>query len=109
MFRHLSRDGSWVTAGQIPIDPNSDPVKLNNATIEDEIVQVFDNIEAVLSDNNKDLNDVKKFTVFVTDLSYTPLINSEIEKRIKSEYPSRSTIQVSALPMGARVEIECLG
>ena len=58
---------------------------------------------------DRDLNDVKKFTVFVTDLSYTPLINSEIEKRIKSEYPSRSTIQVSALPMGARVEIECLG
>ena len=78
MFRHLSRDGGWVTAGQIPIDPNSDPVKLNNATIEDEIVQVFDNIEAVLSDNNKDLNDVKKFTVFVTDLSYTPLILSLI-------------------------------
>ena len=109
VFRHLSRNGGWVTAGQIPIDPNSDPVKLNNATIEDEIVQVFDNIEAVLSNNNKDLNDVKKFTVFVTDLSYTPLINSEIEKRIKNEYPSRSTIQVSALPMGARVEIECLG
>ena len=94
-------------SGQIPLIPATG--ELNNASVEDEVVQVFNNIEAVLSDNNKSLKDVKKFTVFLTDLSYTPLINSEIEKRINGEYPARSTIQVAGLPMGARVEIECLG
>ena len=43
------------------------------------------------------------------DLSYTPLVNAEIEKRLKGEYPARSTIKVAGLPMGSRVEIECLG
>jgi 2-iminobutanoate/2-iminopropanoate deaminase len=110
MFRYLSTlapIGNWVMAGSIPIDPSSG--QLNNDTVEDEVNQVFDNIEAVLADNNKTLEDVKKFTVFLMDLSYTPLVNAQIEKRIKGEYPARSTIQVSALPMGARVEIECLG
>ena len=110
MFRYLSTlapIGNWVMAGSIPIDPSSG--QLNNDTVEDEVNQVFDNIEAVLADNNKTLEDVKKFTVFLTDLSYTPLVNKEIENRIQDKYPARSTIQVSALPMGARVEIECLG
>ena len=56
-----------------------------------------------------DIEDIRKFTVFLTDLTYTPLVNAEIEKRIKGAYPARTTIQVAGLPMGARVEIECLG
>jgi len=69
----------------------------------------FNNIEAVLSDHNKSINDVKKFLVFLTDLSITPLVNAEIEKRVNKPFPARSTIQVAGLPMGANVEIECLG
>ena len=107
MFRYLSDHSDWVMAGSIPIDPSSG--QLNNDTVEQEVNQVFDNIEAALADNDKTLEDIKKFTVFLTDLSYTPLVNAEIEKRINGEYPARSTIQVAGLPMGARVEIECLG
>ena len=117
MFRYLGDNSDsalkkgpkqyWVMAGSIPIDPESG--ELNNDTIEDEVNQVFNNIEAVLADNNKTIEDIRKFTVFLTDLSYTPLVNAEIEKRINGEYPVRSTIQVAGLPMGARVEIECLG
>ena len=107
MFRYLGNDSSWIMAGSIPIDPLSG--KLNNDTVEDEVSQVFDNIEAVLADNDKTLEDIRKFTVFLMDLSYTPLVNVEIEKRFKGEYPARSTIQVAGLPMGSRVEIECLG
>ena len=77
--------------------------------LKNEVSQVFDNIEAVLADNDKTLEDIRKFTVFLMDLSYTPLVNAEIEKRFKGEYPARSTIQVAGLPMGSRVEIECLG
>ena len=106
MFREL-QSGGWITSGQIPINPETG--KLNNDSIEEEVLQVFDNLEAVLSVNGKSFNDVKKFLVFLTDLSITPLVNSEIEKRLKEPYPARSTIQVVGLPMGARVEIECLG
>ncbi len=106
MFREL-QSGGWITSGQIPINPETG--KLNNDSIEEEVLQVFDNLEAVLSANGKSFNDVKKFLVFLTNLSITPLVNSEIEKRLKEPYPARSTIQVVGLPMGARVEIECLG
>ena len=94
-------------SGQIPLDPESG--ELNNETIEQEVNQVFDNIEAVLAENNKSINDVKKFTVYLTDLVNTPLVNAQIEKRVSEPFPARTTIQVSALPMGSRVEIECLG
>ena len=107
LFRYLNDDSDWVTCGQIPLDPESG--ELNNETIEDEVSQVFNNIEAVLGDNKKTIEDVRKFTVFLTDLSYTPIVNAEIEKRIKGDYPARTTIQVAGLPMGARVEVECLG
>lgn len=106
MFRELS-SGGWITSGQIPIDPATG--NLNNSSIEEEVIQVFNNLEAVLSDNKKTINDVKKFLVFLTDLSITPLVNAEIEKRLTEPYPARSTIQVVGLPMGANVEVECLG
>ena len=106
MFRKLS-SGGWITSGQIPIDPENGT--LNNNSVEEEVVQVFDNLEAVLSDNGKSLDDVRKFLVFLTDLSITPLVNAEIEKRINEPFPARSTIQVAGLPMGANVEVECLG
>ncbi len=107
LFRYLNDDSDWVTCGQIPLDPESG--ELNNETIEKEVEQVFDNIEAVLAENNKSINDVKKFTVYLTDLVNTPLVNTQIEKRVSEPFPARTTIQVSALPMGSRVEIECLG
>ena len=101
MFKDLS-SGGWITSGQIPIDPENGT--LNNNSFEEEVVQVFNNLEAVLSDNGKSLDDVKKFLVFLTDLSIT-----EIKKRLKEPFPARSTIQVVGLPMGANVEVECLG
>ena len=106
MFRELS-SGGWISSGQIPIDPLTG--KLINTSIEEEVVQVFNNLEAVLSDNGKSINDVKKFLVFLSDLSITPLVNAEIEKRLIEPFPARSTIQVAGLPMGANVEVECLG
>ena len=106
MYRELS-SGGWITSGQIPIDPETG--NLNNKSVKDEVVQVFDNLEAVLSENGKSLNDVKKFLVFLTDLTITPLVNTEIKKRLKEPFPARSTIQVVGLPMGANVEVECLG
>ena len=48
MFKELS-SGAWITSGQIPIEPENDT--LNNNSVEEEVVQVFNNLEAVLSDN----------------------------------------------------------
>ena len=106
MFRELS-SGGWISSGQIPINPETG--KLNNDSIEEEVIQVFNNLEAVLYDNGKSINDVRKFLVFLTDLSTTPLVNAQIEKRLNEPYPARSTIKVVGLPMGANIEIECLG
>ena len=62
MFRKLS-SGGWITSGQIPIDPKNGT--LNNNSVEEEVMQVFDNLEAVLSDNGKSVKDVRKIIVFL--------------------------------------------
>ena len=59
MFRYLDNDSSWIMAGSIPIDPLSG--KLNNDTVEDEVNQVFDNIEAVLAENDKTSPAIKAY------------------------------------------------
>ena len=69
MFKELS-SGGWITSGQIPIDPENGT--LNNNSFEEEVVQVFNNLEAVLSDNGKSLDDVKKFLVFFDTKKWVP-------------------------------------
>ena len=102
------KSGNLVfTSGQIPLNPETG--ELIKGDFKLEISQVLTNLNAVLKSGGSSLKKAIKLTVFLTDLSYTPLINSEIEKRINGKYPARSTIQVAGLPMGARIEIECLG
>ena len=72
MFRKLS-SGGWITSGQIPIDPENGTLK--NNSVEEEVIQVFDNLEAVLSDNGKSLvliNDSKKIFAFNLDSLFIP-------------------------------------
>ena len=50
-----------------------------------------------------------KLTVFVTNLSCFPKVNEVFKEYFSEKLPARSVVQVSALPMGARIEIEALG
>ena len=54
------------------------------------------------------MDQVVKATVFMTDLGEFAAMNGVYEKNVAAPYPARSTVQVAALPMGARVEIEMI-
>lgn len=94
------------TSGQIPLDPATG--QLVNATFAAEVEQVLRNLRAVLKAADCSMLDVMKTTVFMTDLGLFAEFNELYAKAFGDHKPARSTVQVAALPKGARIEIEAI-
>ena len=95
------------TSGQLGIDPSSNT--LVQGGISNEINQVLKNIESILNDVNLNKNHIIKLTVFLIDLNQFEIVNESFKSFFgKIDFPVRSTVEVSKLPLGANVEIECI-
>ena len=102
------KSGNLVfTSGQIPLNPKTG--KLINGDFKMEISQVLTNLNAVLKSGGSSLKKAIKLTVFLTDLSYFPQVNEVFSEFFPEDSPARSAVQVSALPMNAKIEIEAVG
>ena len=100
--------GDFVfTSGQIAINPKTKDLVTDN--FKDEIFQVLDNINGVLESGGSDKNHIIKLTVFLTDLTKFQIVNDVFQEYFQNGYPSRSVIEVSALPLGVNIEIEAIG
>ena len=99
------RAGDWlVLAGQVPLDPTTGQFVTGDPRVQAR--RVLDNIASVLADCGAQLTDVAKTTVFVTDLGDFAAMNEVYAETFGDHRPARSTVQVAALPGGAKVEIE---
>ena len=98
--------GFLFTAGQIPLDPVSGVI--TGTTVAEQTRQVLVNLEAVLRASGCSTNDVVKTTVFLVDLASFGEMNKVYADYFHEPFPARSTVQVSALPKGALVEIEAV-
>ena len=94
------------TAGQIPLVPGT--MEMVTGPIEAQTEQVLKNLSAVLAAAATDWSRVVKTTVFLTDLADFAAFNAVYEKALGDAKPARSTVQVAALPRGAKVEIELI-
>jgi 2-iminobutanoate/2-iminopropanoate deaminase len=97
-------NGLLFTAGQIPLIPES--MEMVTGPIEDQTLRVLANLDAVLREAGTGWDRVVKTTVFLTDLADFAAFNAIYEKHLAGAKPARSTVQVAALPRGAKVEIE---
>ena len=95
------------TSGQIPINPNTS--ELISGDFKAEIHQVLKNLDGVLKGGGSSLQCTVKLTLFLTDLSYFAQVNEVFDAFFPEDPPARSAVQVTALPMGARIEIEAVG
>mgnify|MGYP000047041178 CR=1 FL=1 len=77
-------------------------------TVEEQTVQVMKNIEAVLTAAGTKMSRVLKTTIFLTDMNDFAAVNKVYGDAFGDHRPARSTVAVSALPKGVKVEIEVL-
>ena len=104
-YSQAVRLGEMVyTAGQIALDPETG--QLVDGDIEAQTRQVMKNLANVLAAAGSNLAHVVKTTIFVTDLADFATINKVYGSYFDDDPPARSTVQVAALPLGTRVEIE---
>jgi len=94
------------TSGQIPLKSDG---SLVSGDFKAECIQVLDNLREILNASGSNIDNIVKLTVYLVDLSNFNILNEVFEDYFKNSLPARSTIQVSALPKDARVEIEAIG
>ena len=96
--------GFLFSAGQIALDPASGQIVDGGVTAQTE--RVMANLSAVLSAAGLGWSDVVKTTVYLHDMADFPTVNEIYGRLLGEARPARSTVQVSALPRGALVEID---
>jgi reactive intermediate/imine deaminase len=92
-------------AGQIGLDPKT--MQLIEG-IDAQIRRVFDNLQAVAQAAGGSLNDVVRFTVYLTDLKHFAKVNEIMATYVQEPYPARAAVGVASLPRDALVEIDAI-
>ena len=98
-------NGFLFISGQIPLDPST--MELVEG-IENQINQVFANINQILKADGMDFSNVVKLSVLLDDLSHFEKVNEIMTNIFSKPYPARAAYEVSKLPKGSSVEIETI-
>jgi len=106
-YSQAIRSGSMLfCAGQIPLDPKSGQIVSED--IAGQTKQVLENISAILQAAGLNFGHVVKTTIFLISMSDFQTVNEIYGTYFRENPPARSTVAVSALPRGAKVEIEVI-
>jgi 2-iminobutanoate/2-iminopropanoate deaminase len=99
-------NGFLFSAGQIALDPATG--QMVDGGIQAQTERVMENLKSVLDAAGLDWNAVVRTTVYLHDMADFPAVNEIYGKWIGEARPSRSTVQVTALPRGGLVEIDMI-
>jgi 2-iminobutanoate/2-iminopropanoate deaminase len=106
-YSQAVRAGNLVfTAGQVALDPATG--KLVEGDVSAQTERVMRNLQAVLAAAGSGFEQVVKATVFLVDMGDFAAMNAVYGRFVTQTPPARSAVQVAALPLGARVEIEII-
>lgn len=93
-------------SGQIPLDAATG--EMFQGDVAGQTEKVMQNLEAVLTAAGATFQNVVRCTIYLTDLNDFAVVNEVYGKRFPSQPPARATVEVSALPRGSKVEIDCI-
>ena len=102
----ISTEQLVFVAGQVPVGPGSSEIV--GETIQEQTEQVFHNLRAILEEAGSGLDRLVKTTVYLADLGDFAGMNEVYARHVGDSPPARATMEVSALPSGAMVEIEAV-
>lgn len=93
-------------SGQISINPETN--EFLDLEVEEQTILVLNNLKAILEAAEMQLTDVVKCSIFVTNMADFKIVNDVYASFFETMEPARETVEVSALPKGAKVEISCI-
>jgi reactive intermediate/imine deaminase len=106
-YSQAVRAGNTVYfSGQIPLDPATGVMVAGD--IREQTRRVFDNLSAVAAAAGGSLAQIVRVGIYVTDLAHFAEVNAVMAEYFQAPYPARSTIEVSALPKEAQVEVDAI-
>ena len=105
-YSQAIKSGDLVfVSGQLGLKPGDTQI---SGTIQEQTEQIFRNLKAILEAAGSGLDSIVKTTVFLIDLGDFQGMNEVYARHVGEERPARSTVEISALPSGALVEIEAI-
>ena len=106
-YAQAVRAGDFVfLSGQIPIDPRTGEFVAGDVRAQTK--QVMENLAAVIAEAGGSWASVVRTTIYLVDLGEFSAVNDVYGGYVASALPARATVQVAALPRGARVEIDAV-
>jgi 2-iminobutanoate/2-iminopropanoate deaminase len=102
----ISAGGLVFVSGQLALRP--DHAEIVGDSITEQTEQVFANLRAILEAAGSGLDRLVKTTVYLADLGDFGGMNEVYARHVGDAPPARATIEVAALPSGAKVEIEAI-
>ncbi|VAW35355.1 RidA/YER057c/UK114 superfamily protein [hydrothermal vent metagenome] len=98
--------GFLFVSGQIPVVPETGEVVAGSSS--DQARRALINLKGVVEAAGASMNDVVRTTVYLTDLSEFASVNEVYAEFFTEPYPARASVEVSSLPKGVDVEIDCV-
>jgi len=98
--------GLLYTSGQIGLIPASGKMVADD--VASQAKQVVSNLSAVIEGAGGQLNQIIKVTIFLEDMNDFPVVNQIYADWLGDHRPARSTVAVAALPLAAKVEMDCI-
>jgi 2-iminobutanoate/2-iminopropanoate deaminase len=102
----IRADGLVFVSGQLALRP--DHAEIVGETVAEQTEQVFANLRAILEEAGSGLDRIVKTTVYLADLADFAGMNEVYARHVGEKPPARATMEVAALPSGAKVEIEAI-
>ena len=102
----IASGGFVFVAGQLGLEPGASEMVSDD--IGEQTEQVMKNLRAILKEAGSSLDKLVKTTVFLVDLNDFAGMNEVYAQHVGERPPARATVEVSALPSGAKVEIEAI-
>lgn len=106
-YSQAVRAGDMVfLSGQIPLDPASGLIVAGDITAQAQ--RAFENLRAVCEAAGGSFDRIVRLGLYLTDLDDFAAVNAVMAAYFTAPYPARSTVEVSALPRGARFEVDAI-
>ncbi|MCR4433498.1 MAG: RidA family protein [bacterium] len=96
-------NGFLFVSGQIPLKEDG---SLLSGDVGAQAELVLENIKGLLEQAGCSLTQVVKTTIYLSDMQDFSIVNNVYSRYFEEPYPARTTVQVAALPRGAKIEIE---